>query len=252
MVGFKVIKRTGEVVDFDGVRIRNAVLKAIEATGGDVSAATVDRIVEDATEELESRFTDFFPNVENIQDIVEKHLVRQGLYEISKAYILYRAERQKIRQEAKERAIESARLGKLTVTKRDGRTALFNVKRIDDTIKRSAGELLDSISSDQLIHEVINNVYDGITTEGIERALVLAATAFMEKDPAYGFLAARFLMQRIRKEVFGRSLGESAIEGAHVLHLVGQHRKCLEVLLRDAGDDVRVEVDELPDVGGCA
>ena len=40
----KVIKRTGEIVEFDEERIRNAILKAVMATGKKLSAATVDAI----------------------------------------------------------------------------------------------------------------------------------------------------------------------------------------------------------------
>ncbi|MDH3283178.1 MAG: ribonucleoside-diphosphate reductase subunit alpha [Acidobacteriota bacterium] len=215
MLGLKVIKRTGEVVEFDGTRIRGAILKAVEATGLPLADAALERICDAIRDEIEGRFVEFFPNVENIQDIVEKHLVREGQYEIAKSYILYRAERQKVRVEAKQRAVESARLGKLTVTKRDGRKALFNVKRIDDTIKRTSRGLRGHIASDLLIREVINNVYDGITTEGLERALVLASTAFIENDPAYSYLAARLLLQKIRKEVVGRSLGDAALDKAY-------------------------------------
>src|SRR5688572_26977277 len=176
MVATRVVKRTGEVVGYDEGRIRNAILKAVKATGkeAEVPPQRLDRLVERVGEEIETRFTDFFPNVENVQDIVEKHLVLDGLYEIAKAYILYRAERQSLRQQARQRAVEDARLGKLTVVKRDGRTALFNAKKIEDAIVRAAGDLEGSIAPGLLLKEVLNNVYDAMPAEQIERAMVLA------------------------------------------------------------------------------
>jgi hypothetical protein len=93
MLATRVVKRNGEVVEFDEARIRNAVVKAVRATGKDpeVDEQRLDRLVDRVVEEIGGRFTEFYPNVENIQDIVEKHLVLDGMYEIAKAYILYRA-----------------------------------------------------------------------------------------------------------------------------------------------------------------
>ncbi len=210
----RVVKRTGEIADFDEERIRTAILKAVEATGNELSPAEVDGVVMSVVGEIQSRFREFFPNVENIQDLVEKHLVLADHYEIAKAYILYRAERRKVRQQARERAIEDARLGKLTVTKRDGRTVLFNVKKISQHIRKVGGELVEDIDIDLLVREVINNVYDGIETEKIQKALVLAAASFIERDPAYTYLAARFLLQQVYKEVIGRSIQGKDLDAA--------------------------------------
>ncbi|RMH16995.1 MAG: ribonucleoside-diphosphate reductase subunit alpha [Acidobacteria bacterium] len=206
MLELRVVKRTGEVVAFDPERIRGAIAKAVKAVRATLPASELDQLVADVTDEIGGRFTDFYPNVENIQDIVEKHLVRRQLYEISKAYILYRAERQKAREYARQRAIENAKLGKLTVKKRDGRRQLFNLKNVDETIRRAAAGLGDAISVDLVAREVIKNVHDGVSTDNIDRALVLAAASFIERHPAYSWLAARLLLQGIYKEVLGRSI----------------------------------------------
>ncbi len=217
MLATRVVKRTGEVVNFDEGRIRNAIVKAVRATGkeAEVTDERLDALVDRIREEIDGRFTEFFPNVENIQDIVEKHLVLDGLYEIGKAYILYRAERQGLRQQAKQRAIEDARLGKLTVVKRDGRTALFNAKKIEDAVVRAADGLDGAISPDLLLKEVLNNVHDQIPADHIERAMVLAAAAFIERDPAYSYLAARLLLQKLYKEVIGRSTRGDDLDRAY-------------------------------------
>ncbi|MDH3745678.1 MAG: ribonucleoside-diphosphate reductase subunit alpha [Acidobacteriota bacterium] len=215
MLTTRVVKRTGEIADFDGERIQTAILKAVDATEGDVPPQALDAIVEDIVKEVSSRFIDFYPNVENIQDIVEKHLVVGGHYEIAKAYILYRDERRKVRDQAKKRAIEDARLGKLTVVKRDGRKALFNVKTIEENIQRAARDDLTQLGSGDLVREVINNVYDEIPTTQIEQALVLAAASFIERDPGYSCLAGRLLLQRLYKDVIGRSVLDEELDGVY-------------------------------------
>ncbi len=215
MLATRVVKRTGQVVDFDASRIRNAVANAVKGAGQTIGDTHLDTLVTRICEEIDGRFREFFPNVENIQDIVEKHLVLDGRYEIAKAYILYRADRQKERIAAKARAVEDARLGKLTAVKRDGRRVLFNVKKVEQTIRRAAEGLGDAIDVDLVVRELIQNVYDGIPTDQIERALVLASTAFIERDPAYSQLAARFLLQTLYKEVVGASTAEEHLDAAY-------------------------------------
>ncbi|MCP5462176.1 MAG: ribonucleoside-diphosphate reductase subunit alpha [bacterium] len=204
-----VTKRTGELVEFDVIRIKNAILKAVQATGQQIGPNLIDKIVDDITNEVEQRFIDFFPNVENIQDIVEKHLVMNGLYEIAKAYILYRANRQKLREQEKEETISRSILGKLTVKKRDSRNVLFNIKKIQQTLVRISSGIdtpLDENALQKLAREVVKNLYDGVTTAEIENALVLAATTFIEKDPVYDIISARLLMQKLYREVIGYSI----------------------------------------------
>ena len=215
MLEMRVVKRTGEVVEFDRARIAEAIRKAVGAVGKDVSDDSVEDMSDAISDEVRTRFLDFYPNVENIQDIVEKHLVRAQHYEIAKAYILYRAERQKIRDEARERAIESAKLGKLTVRKRDGRTQLLNIRKIDETLRRHAKGLGDAVDADALVREVIKNVYDEVDTADIDKAMVLASASFIEKDPDYSWLAARLQLQRIEKEFFGRSISEDERDGLY-------------------------------------
>ena len=203
----KVVKRTGEVVSFDRERIRVAIDKAVDAAdaAGRLSSVQRDGIVSDIVQEISGRFTDFFPNVENIQDVVEKHLVLAGHYETAKAYILYRADRQKVREEAKQRAIEDVRLGKLTAKKRDGREVLFNARKVEEALTRCA-EGLDAIDSDLVLREVLHNVYDGVSTAQVQQAMVLAAAAFIEQDPEYSTFAARLQRMMILRDVVGHSL----------------------------------------------
>ncbi|MBL7056050.1 ribonucleoside-diphosphate reductase subunit alpha [Candidatus Woesearchaeota archaeon] len=200
-----VVKRTGEIVDFDSSRIKNAIMKAFNASKEKLNPAIVDDIMTDIVLEIQDRFKDFYPNVENIQDIVEKHIVKKELYEVAKSYILYRSERQKIREQEKEKDIEKILLGKLKIRKRDGRTVLFDINRLKDTIRRAA-EGFKEVSVDTIAKESIKSMYDGIKTEEVERALILASVSYIEKDPNYNYVSARLFMQKLYKEVIGRSL----------------------------------------------
>ena len=85
------------MVDFDPNRILNAILRALQACNkGDEALAK--ELTDEVIERLRERFKDKIPHVEEIQDIVEETLVRRGLYEVAKAYILYRRERGVLRE----------------------------------------------------------------------------------------------------------------------------------------------------------
>lgn len=197
-----VEKRNGEVVSFDRDKIKLAISQA--AIAGNVTSQPdlYETIVGNIAEELSHRFVEFHPNVENIHDIVEKHLMKNDLYEVAKCYIVYRAEKQREREDERKKV---SFLRKLTVIKRDGRKVLFNPKKLYSTIERAC-QGLAGVDFEAIFDEVTKNVYDGIKTEDIEKALVLAATSFIEVDPSYSYLAARMFSQCLRKEVFGVSV----------------------------------------------
>ncbi len=208
MLATKVVKRTGEVVDYDTLRIRQAIEKATGAVGQRIEDRKLDLLLGDIEGDISGRFTEFYPNVENIQDIVEKHLVRLGHYEVAKAYILYRADRQKVREEAKLLNIEHARLGKLRLTKRDGRTVLLNVKKVAETLQRAGQGLSTELDHDALMREVLKNIYDSVEAPQLEQAMVLSAASLIERDPDYAYLAARLMLQKVYKEVLQESVSD--------------------------------------------
>lgn len=94
---YKMKKRNGTVVDFDATKIENAVFKALQAVGGsELSVAKL--ITQEVEKTLAEKFIDQVPSVEDTQDIVEETLVRHGLAEAAKAFILYRAKRSEARE----------------------------------------------------------------------------------------------------------------------------------------------------------
>ena len=200
---FFITKRTGEVVDFDSDKIKTAISKTVRATKKELSNEDLDKIVSGIVEEIKNRFIDFYPNVENIQDIVEKHLIDNDLYEIAKAYILYRAERRNEREKQQEITFEKARLGKLRVKKRDGRTILFDLNKINEIIRSAAKGYGDAISIEGISNEVVKNIYDGVSIEEIEKALILASISFIEKDPSYNYVSAKLFLFKLYREVVG-------------------------------------------------
>lgn len=95
-----IIKRSGQKVNFNAAKIREAIRKAGNAV--DDEELTEDKIVNLTNQVLDKIPTDSTPTVEQVQDIVEEVLIANDLPKTSKAYILYRAERSKLRQTEKD------------------------------------------------------------------------------------------------------------------------------------------------------
>ncbi len=92
-----IIKRDGRVVLYDQNKIAGAILKALEAAG-EGNAADAARVANDVQRELEGKFSTDAPNIEAIQDAVERQLMNHGFSAAAKAYILYRANRTRARE----------------------------------------------------------------------------------------------------------------------------------------------------------
>ena len=92
-----IIKRDGRVVLYDQNKIAAAILRSMEASQ-DGNAADAARVANDVQRELEGRFHSQSPNIEAIQDSVERQLMNHGFNAAAKAYILYRANRTRARE----------------------------------------------------------------------------------------------------------------------------------------------------------
>src|SRR5436305_527520 len=93
-----VQKRDGSIVDFDRKRIEVDIHKACIATGRNVDQDFLSTITDKVIAELVARFPEKAPPVEYIQDVVERVLAEAGLFEVAKAYILYRKEHEVLRK----------------------------------------------------------------------------------------------------------------------------------------------------------
>jgi len=94
----RVVKRDGRIVAFESGKIEEAVWKAFQAVGN-MDQSTAKRVSDRVVKALEARFDETnLPHVEQIQDLVERQLVEEGLYEVAKAYILYRKQRSEVRE----------------------------------------------------------------------------------------------------------------------------------------------------------
>jgi len=94
----------------------------------------------------------------------------------------------------------------IMVSKKDGITELFNRNRLETTVEWAAHKYETIINSNAIINDTQKNLFDGISPTQIDELLILAATSLIELDPAYGIVAAKFLLKKLFKEVTTHSI----------------------------------------------
>lgn len=94
---YNVIKRDGKEVDFDIDKIRKVITLAFDAENKQYHPGVIDFLALKVTADFESKIKEGHVAVEDIQDSVESVLIQAGYGDIAKAYILYRKQREKVR-----------------------------------------------------------------------------------------------------------------------------------------------------------
>ena len=92
MTIYKIRKRNGAIVTFDKTKISEAIKKAIIAVGGE-DFSQLESLTDRVVAQIESEIGNSIPDIEFIQDMVEKVLIKEGHDEVAKAYIVYRQKR---------------------------------------------------------------------------------------------------------------------------------------------------------------
>ncbi|MBQ9413399.1 MAG: ribonucleoside triphosphate reductase, partial [Oscillospiraceae bacterium] len=94
---YKVLKRDGNVTEFEIGKISAAITKAFAALEKNYHPSVIDMIALRVTADFEPKIRDGLISVEDVQDSVERVLSEAGYADVAKAYILYRKQREKVR-----------------------------------------------------------------------------------------------------------------------------------------------------------
>ncbi|GAA3868182.1 ribonucleoside-diphosphate reductase subunit alpha [Saccharothrix violaceirubra] len=198
----RVIRRDGTVSVFDAGKIRVAVTKAFLAVEGD--SGHLRPVVGELTAQVEKALLkhvrpEVALHIEQIQDQVELVLMREGHHKVARAYVLYREKR------AKAREVTPAPPA-FRVKTADGTLVPLDWDRAEVVVGEACAGLAD-VSAAAVLAEVRRDVYDGITVDELAVAQVMAARTLVETEPDYSFVAARLLLDRLRREALTRVEG---------------------------------------------
>ena len=94
---YQVVKRDGKIVDFNINKIADAIKKAFDATKTEYNESVIDFLALKVSADFLPKIKDGLVAVEDVQDSVETVLSRGGYETVAKAYILYRKQREKVR-----------------------------------------------------------------------------------------------------------------------------------------------------------
>ena len=187
----RVIKRNGSVVNFDKSKIEVAITKAFLAvhTSAAAASSSVQQKVNKLSDNVHDTFSSRMPSggtihIEEIQDQVELALMRSEELKVARAYVLYRAERTKIRQEESS-AVQPTNLSPSERT---------------EAIAEEACEGLSGTNPETIINEANKNLYEGASEEEIKEALILSSRSLVEAEPNYTYATSRILLDGLRTE----------------------------------------------------
>lgn len=160
---FKVVKRDGEIADFNLNKIKDAIAKAFDATGMESSDDILGLLVLRVTADFQSKLKEGKIHVEDIQDSVETVLEQTGYTEVAKAYILYRKQREKMRN------MKSTILDYKEVIDSYVKVEDWRVKE-NSTVTYSVGGLILSNSGAVTANYWLSEIYDEEIAEAHRKA----------------------------------------------------------------------------------
>ncbi|OOY76234.1 ribonucleoside-diphosphate reductase subunit alpha [Solemya velum gill symbiont] len=206
--GLYVIRRNRKQTSFDPSKITVAMTKAFLAVEGGNAATssrihqTVAELTDQVVEVLTRRSDSDTLHIEDIQDQVELALMRSGEHKVARAYVLYREEQKKKRAEddSEEGLIDDKHI--VDVTLADGTKAPIDHVRLTALVNEACKGLED-VDSQKIIDGTCRNLFDGVKEKDVGTTLVMTARTLIESEPNYSKVAARLLLDNMRREALG-------------------------------------------------
>ena len=208
---FHVIKRDGEVADFTLAKINDAIVKAFQATDMQYTNDIVDLLALRVTAEFQGKVRDGRVHVEDIQDSVEKVLEQAGYAETAKAFILYRKQREKMRN------MKSTILDYKDVVNSYVKVEDWRVKE-NSTVTYSVGGLILSNSGAVTANYWLSEIYDNEIAEAHRNADIHIHDLSM----LTGYCAGWSLKQLIQEGLGGITGKITSAPAAHLSVLCNQ------------------------------
>ncbi len=189
---YQVLKRDGKTVEFDISKISGAMTKAFEALDKTYHPSVINLLALQVTSDFESKIENGRISVEQIQDSVEKVLSESGYADVAKAYILYRKQREKVRN------VNSALLNYKDLVDNYLQINDWRVKE-NSTVTYSVGGLILSNSGAITANYWLSEIYD----EEVAEAHRSAAMHLHDLSMLTGYCAGWSLKQLIQEGLGG-------------------------------------------------
>ena len=208
---YQVIKRDGKVSGFDIIKIADAIKKAFEACEKQYNDNIIDFLALKVTANFEPKISNNLVAVEDVQDSVESVLVQAGYADVAKAYILYRKQREKIRN------MKSTILDYKDLVDSYVKVTDWRVKE-NSTVTYSVGGLILSNSGAITANYWLSEIYD----EEIANAHRLGDIHIHDLSMLTGYCAGWSLKQLIKEGLGGVPGKITSAPASHLATLCNQ------------------------------
>ncbi len=208
---YRVQKRDGKVVDFNIAKITKAIEMAFDAEEKNYNESVIDFLALKVTADFEPKIVDDLIKVEDIQDSVEAVLIKAGYAEVAKAYILYRKQREKLRN-MKSTILDYKELVDSYVKATDWRV------KENSTVTYSVGGLILNNSGAITANYWLTEIYD----EEISRAHRNADIHIHDLSMLTGYCAGWSLKQLIQEGLGGVPGKINSSPASHLATLCNQ------------------------------
>lgn len=203
-INLQVIRRNGNVTEYDSNRIMIAMKKAFLAVEGNdaIHADRIQKTVEQLTYQIHERFrrrasVEGIIHIESIQDQVELALMRAGEHKVARAYVLYREARHQER--LANAAPVAGAADAIQVIQPDGSQKPLDRQWLQEMIERACRGI-SQVSAQPILEDAQKNLFNGVKLKDIYKALVMSARTLVETEPNYSFVTARLLLEDIYDE----------------------------------------------------
>ncbi len=210
----RLIRRTGIVVPWSQTKIEIAVRKAFLSIKEDPEAAV--RVSTAVTESIRNGDS-AFAHIENVQDLVQEELMRQGHFKAAEAYILYRSQRAQMRLD-EEPAEDPNQESMVVVTGDDGNTDFWDGSELKKRITFASIGLDLCLSEGEIEQELRRSIGAEISREDLKSTIILNAKSLIERDADFAKFAGRILLSYIYEEVLDWSILTDGIGGLKKAH----------------------------------
>ena len=235
---YKIIRRNGAVASFEPQKIAVAVTKAFIAVNGshEAASARMRDQVHQVTTAVVNALLRHKPSggtfhIEEVQDQVELALMRGGVHEVARSYVLYREKRAQERAAAKQPELPIG-APSLSVTI-DGAKRPLDVVALSSLIESACEGLGDAVNAKAILDGTLRDLYDGVPQEEVFKAATMTARAMIERDPAYNKVTSRLLMHSIRRESLGEEVTQAQMGARYTEYFPGYIKNAVAAELLD-------------------
>ena len=213
----RLMRRNGHVVPWIPEKIAVAVRMAFLSL--DVDAAPAERVAAGVTRRV-ADLGQAIIGIEEVQDLVQEELMRQGHYKVAQNYILYRAYRTRVREEqaAQPPVVDDRQESLILVKAGDGSTYLWNGEELRKRIAFAAVGLELVRTADEIEAELRRGLFNEITEADLRKTIELNAKSLVEVDADFAKFAARICLSYIYEEVLGWSIVRDGVAQLKEFH----------------------------------